>query len=563
MSVLSYKLANCKNCYKCLRECSVKAISMLNGHAVIIDDQCVLCGRCTNVCPQNAKFVINTISNVQKLINSGEEVIVSLAPSYISNFPITKLETMRQALKKLGFSDVYETAEGAKFVDEEYKKILDINKFPLFITSCCPTINKLIEKHYPEALPYLAPVITPMVAHGKMIKSKHSNAKVVFIGPCIAKKDEALNSGVIDEVLTFQELEHMLNESGVNLEELDKVTIDTNKYSNTARFYPVARGVIKSIGYCNDDYDFLSVTGIDKCIEVLKNIKDLHGLFIEMNACEYGCVNGPCIIKKPGGPIKSTEVVRKYTKLSGGEELSVKEYNFNSETTFKNDKKALRIPDKIEMRAILNSFGKYTAEDELNCGACGYPTCRDKAIAIYNKMSEKEMCLPYMKEQAESLSNQIIRFSPNGIVTISKENIVLECNSRAKELLGITLDNPCKRFASDIIELQPVLQNLMLKDMLNYKTHISKTGRDVVISSVFVEKQQMYFSIIMDVTEDEKNRKKILEMKENTIELTNKVIEKQMRTVQEIASLLGETTAETKIAIYNLRKVMLDNKGDN
>lgn len=562
MSVLSYKLANCKNCYKCLRECSVKAISMLNGHAVIIDDQCVLCGKCTNVCPQNAKFVINTIKNVQNLIANNEKVFISLAPSYISNFPVTKLETMRIALKKLGFTDVFETAEGAKFVDGEYRKLLDINKFPVFITSCCPTINKLIEKHFPEALPYLAPVITPMDAHGKMIKSEYEGAKVVFVGPCIAKKDEALTSGVIDEVLTFEEINQMFIDNNIDLERLDVTTPNSEKIFNSARNYPVERGVIKSVGYINDDYEFLSVSGMDKCIEVLGHINDLHGLFIEMNACEYGCVNGPCTLKKPGGPIKSTEVVRKYTKNTGSEEITLKEYKFDAGKGFNNEKKMLRVPDKIEMRAILNSFGKFTKEDELNCGACGYPTCRDKAIAIYNRMAEKEMCLPYMKEQAESLSNQIIKFSPNGIVTISKDNILLECNSRAKELLGITIENPCKRYAPDIIELQPVLQNLMLKDKLNYKTHVSKTKRDVVISSVFVEKQEMYFSIIMDVTEDEKNRKKILEMKENTIELTNKVIEKQMRTVQEIASLLGETTAETKIAIYNLRKVMLDGQGD-
>lgn len=562
MSVLSYKLANCKNCYKCLRECPVKAISMLNEHAVIIDELCVLCGKCTNVCPQNAKFVVNTIKNVKDMINNGDKVIVSLAPSYISNFEVSKLETMRIALKKLGFYDVYETAEGAKFVDGEYKKILNMKDFPVFITSCCPTINNLIEKHYPEALPYLAPVVTPMVAHGKIIKSRINDAKVIFVGPCIAKKDEAINSGVIDETLTFEELDLMFKESGIDLAELDKVTENTEKVYNSARNYPVERGVIKSVGYFNDDYDYLSVSGLDKCMEVLEHINDLHGLFIEMNACEYGCVNGPCTLKKPGGPIKSTEVVRKFTKNTGSEPIDLSSVEIDSLVKFNNNKVALRIPDAIEMRAILNSFGKHTKEDELNCGACGYPTCRAKAVAIYNRMAEKEMCLPYMKEQAESLSNQIIKFSPNGIVTISKDNILLECNSRAKELLGIELENPCKRHVADIFELQPVTESLMMNDLLNHKTHINKTNRDVVISSVFVEKQEMYFSIIMDVTEDEKNRKKILEMKENTIELTNKVIEKQMRTVQEIASLLGETTAETKIAIYNLRKVMLDGQGD-
>lgn len=557
MSVLSYKLANCKNCYKCLRECPVKAISMLNEHAVIVDELCILCGKCTNVCPQNAKFVIRTIDNVKELIKSNK-VIVSLAPSYISNFPVTKFATIKEALKQLGFFDVRETAEGAKLVDKEYIRILDINKFPVFITSSCPTINNLIEKHYPDAIPYLAPVVSPMVAHGKMIKSENEDVKVVFIGPCIAKKEEAIQSGVIDDVLTFEELNDMFEEAHIDLKELDKVTVEEEEVYNSARYFPIERGIIKSIDSYDPDYDYLTVSGLNKCIDILSHVKDLHGLFIEMNACEYGCVNGPCTFEKPGGAIKATEVVRKFTKNTGTKDINIERYNIDTSVEFKDEAVELKMPDAIEMRSILNSFGKYTKEDELNCGACGYPTCRSKAIAIYNHMAEKEMCLPYMKEQAESLSNQIIKYSPNGIVTISSDNVLMECNDKAREILGIDIENPCRRNIGDIIELQPIAESIMTNGLINHKSHISKTNRDVMISTVKVEKQKMYFSIIMDITKDEANRNKILEMKQNTIDLTNKVIEKQMRTVQEIASLLGETTAETKIAIYNLRKVMLD-----
>lgn len=557
MGVLDYKIANCKNCYKCLRECPVKAISMLNDQAIIIDDMCILCGKCTNVCPQHAKFVVSTINQVKELIKN-EKVVVSLAPSYVSSFSVTKFETMKVALKKLGFYDVRETAEGAYIVKEEYSKILDINKYPVFITSSCPVINSLIEKYYPEALPYLAPVVTPMVAHGKLIKSEDESFKVVFIGPCIAKKDEEDSVGVIDNVLTFKELQQMLDEANIDLKKLDSEVSSEGGTINPARYFPIERGIIKSIGVFDSNYDYLTVSGLEKCRDILNHIKDLNGLFIEINACEYGCVNGPCSIENVGGSIKATEMVRKFTKQTGATPIDLSKINVDLNYQYTNQKIELKIPDKVEMRSILNSFGKFKPEDELNCGACGYPTCRSKAIAIYNHMAEREMCLPYMKEKAESLSNQIIKYSPNGIVMIASDNTIIECNERAKQILGIESDNIIRRNIGDIRELQPIAENILCNGLINHKTHINKTNKDVMISTVKVEKEKAYFSIIMDITNDVANRQKILELKQNTIDLTNKVIEKQMRTAQEIASLLGETTAETKVAIYNLRKVMLD-----
>ena len=215
---LDFKEAKCKDCYKCLRECPVKAIAVIDHQAKIIDEKCILCGTCTRVCPQNAKMVHSELSGVLELLASGEKVVVSLAPSFVSSFGVLNLSTMKNALLKLGFYDVEETAIGAKLVTERYAKLLDEGGYKNFITSCCPAVNNLIEKYYPKAIEYLAKVDSPMVAHAKLLKAKYPDARIVFIGPCIAKKKEAVESGIIDGVLTYEDLFKLLNDEGIELE---------------------------------------------------------------------------------------------------------------------------------------------------------------------------------------------------------------------------------------------------------------------------------------------------------------------------------------------------------
>ena len=558
MSILRFKNADCKNCYKCLRECPVKAISMINNQAQIIDDLCILCGKCTNICPQNAKEVINTISNVKELLSSNKDVIASVAPSFIANFNVSNFEVLRAALIDLGFKDAFETAVGAKYVDGEYIRILNIEKYPNFITSCCPSVNYLIQKYYPKALKYLAPVDSPMVAHAKMIKKNH-DCYVVFIGPCIAKKDEAHKNEAVDEALTFVELSEMFNEKNIDLKKYSEIKA-TDEY-NSGRFYPVDRGIIKSIKTYDPNYEYVAVSGISECIDFLEHIDSVHGMFVEMNACPHSCVNGPAGINSGEGCIKSIERVRKYTKNTGVNPIDVSKYDIDASKEFKAYDIDYKIPTETEIRQILQTFGKYTKEDELNCGACGYQTCRDKAIAVYNNKAEKEMCLPFMKEQAVSLSNEVIKNSPNGIISLDENNIILDCNERAKVLLGID-QVVKKKNIGDVREMSDIALYLINKKAIDVNNaHISKTKRDVEVTSVYVKNAKINFAIIRDCTLEEEHKKKLKEYRENTINLTNSVIDKQMRTVQEIASLLGETTAETKLEIYKLRQILIDNEG--
>ena len=315
---LDFKDAKCKDCFKCLRECPVKAIRYENHQAKIIEQRCILCGRCTLVCPQNAKQVHSELDDVLALLSSGRKVVASLAPSFVSSFDTQDLDVMKEALFALGFAEVEETAVGAKAVTEEYARLLGTGEFKNFITSACPAVNRMISIYYPDALKYLAPVPSPMVAHARMLKKRDPDAAIVFIGPCIAKKREAAESGIIDGVLTFEELNTVFAQKNIDL-----CKIEAKRHAEgtelKARYYPIPRGIIKSFDSLPAGYEYVAVDGVERCAEVLDEIDTLSGLFLELNCCEYACVGGPCRLHVKGGNIKSNENVRKYAaKDTGG-----------------------------------------------------------------------------------------------------------------------------------------------------------------------------------------------------------------------------------------------------
>ena len=225
---LTLKKSNCKNCYKCIRHCPVKAIRFSGNQAHIIGNECILCGQCFVVCPQNAKEIVDGTEKVKVFLQSGDPVIVSLAPSFVANYDGVGIGAMRKALKKLGFSDVEETAIGATIVKNEYERMLHEDERDIIISSCCHSINLLIQKYFPAELEYLADVVSPMQAHCMDIKKRYPNAKTIFVGPCVAKKDEAeYYEGIVDAVLTFEELTNWLNEEKIELEkELDFIKSD-------------------------------------------------------------------------------------------------------------------------------------------------------------------------------------------------------------------------------------------------------------------------------------------------------------------------------------------------
>ena len=558
---LDFKDAKCKDCFKCLRECPVKAIRYENHQAKIIEQRCILCGRCTLVCPQNAKQVHSELDDVLALLSSGRKVVASLAPSFVSSFDTQDLDVMKEALFALGFAEVEETAVGAKAVTEEYARLLGTGEFKNFITSACPAVNRMISIYYPDALKYLAPVPSPMVAHARMLKKRDPDAAIVFIGPCIAKKREAAESGIVDGVLTFEELNTVFAQKNIDL-----CKIEAKRHAEgrelKARYYPIPRGIIKSFDSLPAGYEYVAVDGVERCAEVLDEIDTLSGLFLELNCCEYACVGGPCRLHVKGGNIKSNENVRKYAAKDMGAAPAVTE---QVDLTEKHPRIILDdfVPSEKDIRAILAKTGKNSPEDELNCGACGYSTCREKAIAVLNGYADIEMCLPYMRSRAESMSYEIIQNTPNGIVLMGDDFKILDINTRAMKLLGITEHDVRGMLAFDCFDCEEFINAVTRgRNVSKKKVFVNRTKKYIELSIILLQEHKVLFGVMKDITESVEYDEKLNAVKLETLATTDEVIKKQMRVAQEIASLLGETTAETKVALNKLKQTLAPRSED-
>ena len=553
---LTFKKSNCKNCYKCIRYCPVKAIRFSGNQAHIIGNECILCGRCFVVCPQNAKEIASEVEKVKVLIQSGDPVVVSLAPSFVANYENVGIESMREALKKLGFYDVEETAIGATIVKKEYERMLREEERDIIITSCCHSVNLFIQKYYPTLLPYLADVVSPMQAHCTDIKSRIPNAKTVFIGPCVAKKDEAeYYSGRVDAVLTFEELTNWLKEENIELKEKKDITPESR-----ARFFPTAGGVLKTMEKDINGYTYLAFDGIENCEAALANIVSgkIHKCFIEMNACTGGCIGGPVMEKYRDTPIENYLAVQNY---AGNKDFEVEQPdNITLKKHFEVIDKKLQMPDDMEIRNVLRQMGKFKPSDELNCGTCGYNTCREKAIAVYQGKAEVTMCLPFLKDKAESFSDTIVKNTPNGLIVLNENLEVQQINDAARKIMNI-------RSASDILGdqvvriLDPsVFMNVLRtgRDVHDQHVYLAEYKRYVDQSVVYDRDCHMLVCIMRDITDEESARERKESLSRQTIEVADRVVDKQMRIVQEIASLLGETAAETKIALSKLKESVSD-----
>ena len=554
---LKLKKSNCKNCYKCIRHCPVKSIKFSGNQAHIVGNECILCGQCFVVCPQNAKEIADETERAKVLINSGAPVIASVAPSFIANYDGVGFEELKSALKKLGFADAEETAVGATIVKREYERLLEDEHRDILISSCCHSVNLLIQKYYPMCLPYLADVLSPMQAHCKDIKRRNPDARTVFIGPCVAKKDEADHyAGITDAVLTFEELTNWFAEAGVTLEH----KLDKNDRS-LARFFPTTGGILKTMqANMRSDYTYLAIDGVENCKAALHDIAEgkIHNCFIEMSACAGSCIGGPVMEKYHRMPVRDYMAVSDY---AGKEDFDVAQPDFI--TLRKNmeyiERKAPQ-PSEKEISDALKKMGKLKPEDELNCGSCGYNTCREKAIAIIEGKAEVSMCLPFLKERAENFSDNIINNTPNGIVVLNEDYEVQQINRAALKLMNIPR-------ASDVMG-EPIIRILDPKPFMD----VQRTGRSLRDSKVYLAEYDKYVEqtivfdkeykalicIMRDVTEEEEQKQKKEDLSRQTVETADRVVDKQMRIVQEIASLLGETAAETKIALTKLKESMTD-----
>ncbi|MDE6302403.1 MAG: 4Fe-4S binding protein [Clostridia bacterium] len=546
---LTLKKSNCKNCYKCIRHCPVKAIRFSANQAHIIDDECILCGQCFVVCPQNAKEINSEREKAKVLIQSGDPVYVSLAPSFIANYGGAGIEAMRTALKKLGFKDVEETAIGATIVKREYERLLSEEKRDIVISSCCHSINLLIQKYFPSALPYIADVLSPMQAHCTQLKKKYPNAKTVFIGPCVSKKDEAQKyKDVVDAVLTFEELTEWFKDEHIVLEKVADSTEESR-----ARFFPTTGGILKTMALDEPGYSYLALDGIENCVAALKDIESgkIHNCFIEMSACVGSCIGGPAMDRR-----SSVEDYIAVSNYAGKKDFNVAQPVAEElRKRFDVIDKHVVMPTETEIASVLRQMGKNKKEDELNCGSCGYNTCREKAIAILQGKAEISMCLPYLKDKAESFSDSIVKNTPNGIIVLNDKLEVQQINRVAMQITNLRSEmDILGEQVVRILNPQVFMQVLQTgRGVHNKRVYLIEYKRYVEQTVVMDAASKLIICIMRDVTEQEHEREQKEEINRRTVETADKVVDKQMRIVQEIASLLGETAAETKIALTKLK----------
>ncbi len=556
MSIIQLKEANCKNCYKCIRNCDVKSISFQNDQAQIIDDDCVLCGKCTLICPQNAKQIQSDVQKVQSMIDRGEKVYVSLAPSFVAGFQQSNFACVVKALRRLGFAGVEETAIAATRVSERYSEILAQGQVPNLITTCCPTIDMLVEKYFPELINQLAAVPSPAVAHCRMLREVYGpDCKVVFIGPCISKKHEAEVSGAMDAVLLFDEVVEWLRRERIPLN--GEVDTEAREMHHTlSRVYPVPGGILKTIPLeKRQNYKAVAVDGLNRCIQTLKDIRDnkITGYVLEMSSCVDSCVGGPGMHEHRVPFLLSKSAVYDFSRRHPETPMpQTEQAQVEMTHTYKTDVTPHLQPTEEEIWAVLRSIGKRTQEDLLNCSACGYNTCREKAIAVLQGKANLRMCLPYMRERAESMSNIILDNTPNGLILTDQHFQIMQFNQSAARLLN--LDNTCLGMEIDVFL------------NLNELGKIRDTGEAVMgqrcktaIYDVLVEQSVVpvpdheYLFLLKDISAEEESMKAMAKMRQETIDTAQQVIDKQMRVAQEIASLLGETTGETKAALLKLK----------
>ena len=407
----------CKRCYSCVRECPAKAIRVIDGQAQVLQERCISCGHCVKVCSQDAKQVRSDTALVKELLTSNNVSVAIIAPSFAAAFP-DNYKKLPSAIRKIGFSYVMETAFGADLISSQYIKELEQTNGNTVISSACPAVVTYIQKYFKELVPELAKVVSPMIAMGKYIKKQiGEETKVVFIGPCIAKKKEIedeLAEKVIDVVLTFTELKEMLKDSNIDLNQLYENDFDPPR-AFLGKTYPLAGGLLKASNIPSDilEKDIITVEGKKNVMDIIDEIADnrINAKFIDILFCE-GCISGPAIDSDLNYYARREKVinyVKESTNAVDRQLWKSQLYNsrkLNLTRTFQPDNQRRPMPAEDKIREILAETKKYSSKDELNCGACGYHTCKEYAVAIAKDLAEKEMCLPFLIDQlAEAYNN--------------------------------------------------------------------------------------------------------------------------------------------------------------
>ena len=553
-----YTLKNeCHDCYKCVRECYVKSIQIKDGSASVLADRCIACGHCVTVCPSNAKRIRYDIDKVKGILAAKKHVIVSLAPSWISIFDYTKQQIIT-ILKTLGFTDVSETALGAQEVSIEVAKMVKQADKGLFISSACPVVVDYIRYYKPEYADYITPVASPALTHAKMLKEKYGDdIGIVFIGPCIAKKNESDRCPeLIDAALTFDELNYWIKESYIDLAKIE-VLPDENfvpEESNEGALYPILGGMnetLKYIGIDNDVQliDICTLQSLDKALNGLHPDRLEEKIFVEALGCDGGCINGPGISMCKSTILKTSDVLNNFNKRDSIPEAAKTVVNMDY-SRIDQKKQEFRHEDIMK---TMERIGKHNEEDELNCGGCGFQTCRELACAILAGEAEPSMCVSYMRKIALRKAAAMLRCMPSAMVMIDNDHKILESNDAfmkmfTGDMYEVFAERPEGINGADIDRIIPFAD--LLKTALKtgkdiHKEHYVSGNKLYDINVFIIEENEIVGAIITDVTQTELNREKIAEK-------AKQVISKNIAKVQEIAILLGEHMVETELLLSTI-----------
>ncbi len=572
ISTITTHKVNCRDCFRCVRSCPVKAIGISKGHARVIEERCILCGRCVTECPQQAKKVDNQLQKLTSAIQMGQRVVLSLAPSYVAAFSEYSQDELIQSLANAGIHTITETAEAAAIISEIYGTHMQRNNNGLpdstIISSCCPVIVNIIERYYPQLINNLAPVISPMLAHAKLIKEQYGrNTFVVFAGPCIAKIAEGseLNSEV-DAVITFEQLKAWLTQQPMQLGISPNMEANQSSLSSAyaGRCFPITGGIVMPF-HTQEVEDVITVDGVEKCIEVFEGLinREFTPKFVEALACPGGCIGGPAMGIRQLMQTKRNKVLA-YAKQSHvtKQQYAAPANQLNLSRTYQAKPIDAVIPTEEEITEILKQTGKFTVKDEKNCGACGYDTCRDKATAVFQGLAELDMCVPYMRSKAESFANIIVENSLNAIIAVNEKMIIKEFNPAVKRMFGTTKEIYKGMSLTQLFDCTDFIAaakfgHKIVGKRVEYPLYGTITEQMIIP----VPEHNLVIAIITDVTAHESRNRELQQMKLETVEKATDIINKQMHVAQEIAGLLGETTAETKSALLELI-MLIKGKGE-
>ena len=550
--------AECQDCYKCVRHCPVKAIQVRDGHAAVIPEMCVACGNCVEVCPVKAKQVRNGTGRARRLLAETVPVYVSLAPSWVSEFRGVSAAQLVRALKELGVAGVSETALGAQLVSAEIARELDGGSPGLLLSSACPTSVDFIRKYLPELAGRITPVASPLIAHCRLLRDTFGeNIRTIFIGPCIAKKNESdRHPDLLNLALTYPELRQLFREEGIDPARVTPRAEDSfvPEAAEEGARYPIEGGMNDTIAFQtrNRKVHYVTLSGLENIDLALSGIRELpkgETVFVEMLACHGGCVHGPCAEHDSPGLLERLRVLN-YARLP--EQPRRRKAKGGIGDDFPAAAFEPPVPGINEIAAALRSIGKNSPEDELNCDGCGYDTCRNFAQALLAGRAEPSMCVSYLKKQAQKKANALLRSISSAVVITDKKLQIIECNRNFAALFGEdTLEafDACPGLAgADLKRIVPFagLFASSLQSGHDVRRDSLKVGKRLYNLNIFnIEPREVVGAVIFDVTNTEMRREQIAAR-------AREVIDRNLDTVQEIACRLGEQMADTELLLRSI-----------